>query len=92
MRIRLEYVAQIRDAAGVSGEAVDLPVAATVSDLFRVAAQTRGERLGSLLLDASGAPRATVLVFVGDNQVDAEAPEPLHEGDVVTLMSPLAGG
>jgi len=92
MNVRIEYVAQLRDAAGVSGEALEVPASTTVPELLRKVAATRGARLAGLLLDPEGAPRATVLVFVGEAQVDADAPQDLREGDVVTLMSPLAGG
>jgi molybdopterin converting factor small subunit len=92
MKIRLEYVAQMKDAAGVPGELLELADAATVPDLLRAVAKAHGDRLAGLLLDPAGAPRATVLVFVGDDQVDADAPQPLRDGAVVTLMSPLAGG
>lgn len=91
MKIQVEYVAQIKEAAGVSGEAVSLAAGASVLELLQAVAKAH-ERLGGLLLDPTGAVRPSALVFIGDEQYDAAEPRPLRDGDTVTLMSPLAGG
>lgn len=92
MKIRVEYVAQLKEAAGLPGEVLEVPAAASVLDLLRTVARTRGERLGGLLLDADGRLRPSALVFVGDEQFEVDEPRALRDGDTVTIMSPLAGG
>jgi molybdopterin converting factor small subunit len=92
MKIRVEYVAQIKDVAGRPGEVLEVPADTSVLDLLRSVARTRGERLRGLLLDAAGGLRPSALVFVGDEQFEAGQPQPLRDGDTVTIMSPLAGG
>src|SRR5262249_25019272 len=54
-------------------------------DLLAVLAEKHGEPLRRLLLGGA------VLVFVNNSQVAEEA-EPLQDGDVVTMLSPIAGG
>ena len=92
MKIRDEYVAQIRDAAGLAGEVLDVPAGTAVVVLLRTVAAARGERLRELLLDAAGELRPSALVFVGDEQFEIDEPRALRDGDTVTVMSPLAGG
>jgi molybdopterin converting factor small subunit len=92
MKIRVEYVAQIRDAAGLSSETLEVAADTAVLDLLRTVATGRGERLRGLLLDADGGLRPSALVFVGDEQFDLDEPRALRDGDTVTVMSPLAGG
>ena len=48
--------------------------------------------LRPLLLRADGSPRPSLLVVVGDEQVRVDDPRPLKAGDVVTVMTPIAGG
>jgi molybdopterin converting factor small subunit len=43
-----------------------------------------------LLLDANGQPNETILVFVNDEQMEPGVE--LKDGDIVTLLSPIAGG
>ena len=86
MKIRIEYVAQIRDAAGLAGEVLEVPAATSVVDLLRTVAAVRGERLRGLLLDAAGGLRPSALVFVGDEQFEIDEPRALREGDTVTVM------
>ena len=92
MKIRVEYVAQIRDAAGCPNEGLDLPAGSAVQDAVRAVARARGGRLATMLLDAAGNLNPSALLFVGDEQVGWTDVRPLRDGDTVTLMSPLAGG
>lgn len=93
MRIEIEYVAQMRNAAGgTERETVDLPSDATLRDLLEDAAERHGERLTALLLDDAGKPRSSTLVFVGEEQVSWDNPPRLTDSANVTLLAPLAGG
>jgi molybdopterin converting factor small subunit len=88
--VEVSYTAQLRQAAGVASEAVDLDGPGTLRHLVERLGQRHGEALRRLVLDPAGSLQPTVLVFVGDAQVRGDAP--LKEGDRVTLMSPIAGG
>ena len=92
MKVHVKYVAQARTAAGVTDETVDLAGSAGVTALLTRLADQHGKALADLLLEDGGQPRATALVFVGDEQVDWDSPPPLGEGDKVTIVSPLSGG
>ena len=90
MRVSVRYMAQLRHAAGVAGEPVDVDGSCTVAGLVAVLAGRHGDGLRRLLLDERGGPQPTLLVFLDDQQ--ASSATPLTEGSVVTLLSPMAGG
>ncbi len=89
MKVGVRYLAQLRQAAGRTVEQVEWPGPATLAGLVAALAE-RHPSLRDVLLDPAGAPRASVLVFVGDEQAGPD--RPLSEGDEVTLMTPIAGG
>ncbi len=93
MNIQIRYQSQIKSAAGVAGEEIELRAAAGLRELIDTVVARHGDKLRSALFAPEGKLQPTILVFVGDNQVDA-ADESLHlvEGDVVTLLAPMAGG
>lgn len=90
MKIRVQYMAHLKQAAGTATAEVELERSCTVAALLHHLATRHGDALRRLLFDANGAPQPTVLVFVNDQQVDGK--EVLQEGDEVSLLSPIAGG
>ncbi len=92
MKITVHYLAQLRQAAGTGSEQIELDTAATVADLARRLAETHGDPLRRLLFDASGSLQPTNLFFIGETQAQPADRLSLQEGDVVTVLSPIAGG
>jgi len=90
--IRVRYVAQLKQAAGVAVEEVELASPCSVRDLLLLLADRHGAPLRNLLLGEDGSPQPTILAFVHDEQVVPSDSSPLKDGDVVTLLSPMAGG
>jgi molybdopterin converting factor small subunit len=82
MKVRVRYMAQLRQAAGTSAEEVELKGPCPVEELLALLGQRHGEGLGRM--------STTALVFVNDEQ--AEGGVVLKDGDCVTLLSPIAGG
>lgn len=83
MIVQVRYLAQLRQAAGRSGEAVEIDEGGTVGDLLAHLAEAR-PALRVVLHSA------TLLVFVGDEQ--APTGHVLRPGDEIILMTPIAGG
>jgi molybdopterin converting factor small subunit len=92
MKVSVRYMAQLRSAAGVAAETVDLDGPCTASELAAHLAARHGEALRRLLLGANGRLSPIILVFLGDSQVGPAEPLSLKDGDVITLLSPVAGG
>ena len=91
MRVVVRYMAQLRQAAGAAVEQVELDQPCTVQELLARLAAHHGPLFRDLLLNASGSPHPAVLVFVGDEQTGPES-RTLRDGDVVTMLTPMAGG
>ena len=85
MRITVRYMAQVKRAAGVAAEQVELPDSCLLRDLLARLAERHGEPLRQLLGPA-------LLIFVGDEQANPGEAVALKDGDVVTVLAPMAGG
>jgi molybdopterin converting factor small subunit len=92
MAVTVRYMAQLRSAAGVASESIDLRGPCTSSELAAQLVAQHGESLRRLLVGADGRISPFILVFVGDTQVGPDEPLSLEEGAVITLLSPVAGG
>jgi molybdopterin converting factor small subunit len=92
MQITLEYVAQIKKAAGKASETLTVDKEAALGQVLKSAAQRLGREFAELLFDEAGAFRASLLITVNDEQVDANPALPLNDRDRITLLSPMSGG
>ena len=90
MQVTVHYFAQLKRAAGVASETVVVEPDATLAQLVQRLAQQHGDAFRALVLDAAGQPQRTLLYAVGDEQADLD--RVLREGDVVTILAPMAGG
>ncbi|MBI3830065.1 MAG: MoaD/ThiS family protein [Planctomycetes bacterium] len=90
MKIRVSFSAHLRTAAGGAGIELELPAGARVGDAVTATARGGKPELASALLDASGKPRETLLLFLDDEQ--AAAGDALAEGVELTLVAPISGG
>ena len=92
MQVTVEYAAQVKRAAGVASEDVEVGQPCTVQDLVSRVASDHGEPLNHLLFDSDGSLHPSILLFVGDGQVRWQTAVELRENDVVTILSPISGG
>jgi MoaD family protein len=92
MQITVEYAAQLKRAAGVGRETVELAPSATLRDLVHHAAERHGDALQAVLLDASRGLHPSILVFVNDEQCRDPAGRELTDGDTVAFLPPISGG
>jgi molybdopterin converting factor small subunit len=91
MKITVKYLAQVKQAAGASSEVVDVARPCHVAELIAQLTERHGEPLRRLLLDDDGKVQPALLLFVGEEQVDSQTAA-LADGDVVTVLAPMAGG
>lgn len=90
MRVTVHFVAQLKRLMGTGADILDVPPGCTLAALLAILADKHEARCKSLLLDDHSQPQASLLLFVNDNQVGPG--HSLHEGDQVTLLTPMAGG
>ncbi len=91
MRVTVRYMAQLRQAAGAALEQVETDGPCSVGELLTGLADRHDGLFRYLLLDDAGHVRPAVLLFVGDEQT-APCRAQLRDGDVVTVLTPMAGG
>ncbi len=89
MQVKVEYVAQVRTAAGVSSESLNVPEGATIQSLVSAACEQHAE-LERVLCSDGGGLHSSILVFRGEDPCDAETV--LSDGDTITFLSPISGG
>jgi molybdopterin converting factor small subunit len=90
MTITVQYQTQIRRAVGAASERIDLPADADVAALLPRLAERHGDAFRRLVLADGQLMSRAILLFVNDTQVSPSAR--LADGDVVTLLAPMAGG
>lgn len=93
MKLRVQYMAQLRTVIGRAEEAVELPEGARLSELLVHLAATHNEARSHVVTD-TGHARPSLLIVVNEAAVSAReaATTILHPNDVVTLLPPIAGG
>lgn len=93
MNVTVHFVGQVRTAAGgLATRAVVLEPEATLAQLVDRLCATHDPSLTRLLRNGENRLLPTVLVFLDDEQVDVNDARPLHDGDEVTFLTPIAGG
>ena len=92
MKIKVEYTAQMKVAAGVASEDLDVEASCSIKELLKIAADKHGEKLYELIFDSNSAVRPSILIALNDEQVYMDKPVTLKENDHVALLSPMAGG
>lgn len=93
MKLRVQYMAQLRTVIGRAEEVVELPESSRLSDLLHLLATVHREA-GSHFVTDTGQPRPSLLIVVNESAVSAREAEAtvLHSNDVVILLPPIAGG
>lgn len=90
MKITVEFLAQLRVAAGEPRAVLECEEGATVAAVLARLAQAHGEEFRALTLDDAGAAKSTLLIAVEGRQVRGDGP--LRAGDVLVLGTPISGG
>lgn len=93
MKLCVQYTAQLQHLVGVAQERLVLPEGCSVAELISAVA-AKCEAARPHLLTTAGQIRPSLVVAVNHRAVpaDAAAATLLCEGDVVTLLPPIAGG
>ncbi|WP_420322056.1 MoaD/ThiS family protein [Flagellimonas sp.] len=91
-KIKLVLTAQLKDAAGVSAEVVEINEGEKLQEVIRSVGKQYGETFEAILFDENGDYRHSNLIVVNQVQVNFEDEININDGDEITLMSPIAGG
>ena len=93
MKLRVQYMAQLRTAVGRIEEVVELSVGTSLAELLNQLASTHVAARMHFVTE-TGLARSSLLVVVNDSAVSTReaANTLLHADDIVTLLPPIAGG
>jgi MoaD family protein len=94
MKLRVQYMAQLRAAVGRAEESVELPDGSSLAALFNHLAATYGRDAEPHLLSVNGQAQPGLLVVVNGTARPAREAgmTVLRAGDEVVLLPPIAGG
>jgi len=81
--VTVRYYAAARAAAGVETESVEVPTGATVDILLKTVRARHGDEFGRVLDRCS---------FLLDEVAVRDREAPLHDGALVDVLPPFAGG
>ncbi len=92
MKIIVEYTAQVKKVAGLGREEFQVADECTLQELIKQVAEKHAANLKSILFSDSEELHASILLFVGDQQVLWSESLTLKPDQVVTILSPISGG
>ena len=94
MNINLQLEAQLREAAGVQQETVEVAEGSNVVDAVSALAKQYADAIGNRLLAESGELQKGLLIFVNDQPISSATAtrQTLNDGDTVLLCPPISGG
>lgn len=92
MQIDISYMSQLRRAAGVSRETLEVAEPSTVQDFLANIVCARHPNLKKAIMGDNGEFHPVLMIFVGDQQIQPATPHPLSNSNEVTLMFPISGG
>jgi molybdopterin converting factor small subunit len=90
MKITVEFMAQLRVAAGEPRTVVECDEGTTVAAVLGSLARTHGEEFRALTLDPGGGVNSSLLVAVEGRRVRGESV--LRADDALVLGTPISGG
>lgn len=92
MKVTMNYFAQVRKAAGVPSEQLELVEGADTLAAIRTAADRHGEDFRALVLTEKDQARAGLLILVNSVPAPPGTRRDLREGDEVAVFTPVSGG
>jgi molybdopterin converting factor small subunit len=92
MKITVQYAAQVRRAAGVESEVIEVADGADLAGALASVAKLHDPQFRALVLDEAGQVRANLLVVVNGVPTARNEQRRLSDKDVVALFSAIGGG
>ena len=92
MKITFEYLGQLRHLAQCDSVSREVVAGTALPDLIVSIATGYDDMFKAILLDDSGNILPSTMILMGDDPVNREEWPILSEGDVITLLPPIAGG
>jgi len=92
MPVTIEYVAQLKRAAGNATESLEITENQSLSNVSRNLCEQDGESLANILLTPADEISPTLLLFLNDEQISLDENQLIQDGDTLTISTPISGG
>ena len=92
MKITIQYWAQARQAANTGSETLDLDPSCSVPQLLQRLSDLHGDALRRIILSPDNRPHPSIVLVLCDQQISPDSPNPLQDGDTLSIIPPIAGG
>ena len=92
MKITIEYNGQLRHLAQKKSDTIDVANGTAIPEIIAQVAAAYDDAFRAILFDSTGRLLPSALVLFHDAPVDRDQWPMLNDGDVITLLPPIAGG
>ena len=92
MKITIEYHGQLRHVAQKESDTIDVEENTPIPEIIAQVAAPYEDTFRVILFDDSGDLLPSALVLLRDEPVNRDPWPTLSDGDVLTLLPPIAGG
>ena len=92
MKISASYFAQIRIAAGVETETIEVRDGSDISAAIKAAVEKHCDAFRQLVLAQNAGLNPNLIILLNGQPAPRGAGEVLKDGDSLSLFSPVAGG
>jgi molybdopterin converting factor small subunit len=92
MKVSFQYFAQVRKAAGIDSEDLEVAPDADLAAALTAAAEKHGDAFRAVVLDEEGKPQPSVILLVNGQAARRDDPPQIRDGDSISLLSAVAGG
>jgi len=92
MEIKIKFTAQLKDIVGQGVDKITLEENEKIQSVLLRLSDRYGEKFKSILFDASGLYRNSILLVLNQYQINYEDNVVLNDGDEIAIMSPISGG
>jgi len=92
MQITVKYKSQVKKETGIASETLDIAENNALQGVLSSLADKYGNNFRKLLFDDNGNFKNAILLAVNNMQVHYSENQLLNQNDILTIMSPIAGG
>lgn len=92
MKITIKYKSQIKKETGIAYEVIELPDNETLQVVLKNLAKKHDKGFMNMLFDDNNNFKNTIFLAINNTQTLYSENVKLKDADVLTIMSPIAGG
>ncbi len=92
MKIKIKYTAQLKKAIGKAEDLVDVNEGINIEGILNHLNKIYSKEFANIVFNQDGQFMNAVLLILNGKQIAFNSEKEVKENDVITIMSPIAGG